>query len=420
MSRVGHRAAWGIAATIAIVAVPAGALLLWQKAHPDALTIARRAYDRGDWKRVNEALRGIVSPETARSADLEAVRLYARWATRMRRDTVARALYESRLASADLEPEDVFLKGVMLTRTGRPEAGLELWEASLKRGVDHAEMLDHFARLSARYQRLDPALDAARRLARQPGWESRGLFLVGQLADLIDDPPGVVEALDEALRRDPAARGAVLDAAHYRRILARHLLRLGRPSDAERALEAIRPGSPGEDEDREAAWLLSRAFLQQVRMAEASAALTRSGSYRAQHRLTPEPAPYVGSSACVRCHREEARTYGGTRHTRTFHHGAGLLNLPRPDGPVPDPDDPRVTHRIVREGDRIRSFSEIDGRVARMVAEYAFGTPDHYLTMIARDDEGNARALRVSYYHTAAGSGWGATAGDVGHSGSVE
>ena len=55
-----------------------------------------------------------------------------------------------------------------------------------------------------------------------------------------------------------------------------------------------------------------------------------------------------------------------------------------------------------------------------MVVEYAFGTPEHYVTMIGRDEDKTYRALRLSYYHTAAGSGWGATAGDVGHSSSLE
>src|SRR5262249_42657298 len=126
------------------------------------------------------------------------------------------------------------------------------------------------------------------------------------------------------------------------------------------------------------------------------------------------------SAACARCHPKESRIYDGTRHTRTFYHGAGLLDLPRPDGPVPDPDDPKVTHRIDRRGETIEASSEIDGQVSRMAVEYAFGTPEHSLTMTARDEQKNDRALRVSHYHTPTGSGWGATAGDVGHSGSLE
>jgi hypothetical protein len=87
---------------------------------------------------------------------------------------------------------------------------------------------------------------------------------------------------------------------------------------------------------------------------------------------------------------------------------------------VPDPDDPGVTHDIERTGERLESSSRIDGQVTRMVVEYAFGTPQHYLTMIARDEARNYRALRVSYYRTSKGSGWGATSGDAGHSGSRE
>jgi tetratricopeptide (TPR) repeat protein len=423
MSRDRHRAAWGIAATAAMVAVLAGALRMWQRYHPDAVTFARRAYEHGEWQRAADALRGVMKSESGLTAHPEVLRLYARALVRLERDSAAKAIYEGRLASADLEPEDAFLKGLMMTRTGRPEAALALWDASLKERGDHPEMLDHYARLSARFQLMDPALDAARRLSRQPGWEARGLFLVGQIYDLIDDPPGAVEALEEALRRDPEARGAVLGADHYRKTLARNLLRLGRAPEAEKQLKAIHSESTqssAKSEDREVDWLLSRAYLQQGRMAEASESLTRSGPYGADRRMRPEPSPYLGSAACAPCHRNESRSYNGTRHTRTFYHGAGLLGLPWPDGPVPDPDDSKVTHRIDRRGEKIEASSEIEGQVSRMVVEYAFGTPEHYLTMIARDEEKKYRALRVSYYHTPTDSGWGATAGDVGHSGSPE
>jgi hypothetical protein len=155
-------------------------------------------------------------------------------------------------------------------------------------------------------------------------------------------------------------------------------------------------------------------------MSEAAEALARSGSYGAEHRLMPEPGPYVGSATCAPCHREESRSYDGTRHTRTFFRGAGLLALPLTDRPVSDPDDPKILHSIVREGERIVASSQFGDRVSRMVVEYAFGTPEHYLTMIGRDEKKVYRALRVSHYRTAAGSGWGPTAGDVGQSDSPD
>ena len=433
MNRAGGRTAWAIAATIAMVAVPALAFVIWARTHPDPATLARRAYDRGEWERAAEALRGEMKGDSARTADPEILRIYARTLVRLGRDPAAASLYEGRLASADLEPEDVFLKGLLMTRTGRLEGAFDLWGRSVKQGVDHPEMLDHFSRLAARYQRMDPALDAARRLCRQPGWEARGLFTLGQLEEFVDNPPGVVAALEDALRREPEPRGALFDAAHYRKLLARNLLRLGRPADAERYLPAkearTEPRLPEKDgsrspspasEDAEAEWLLSRAYLQQDRMPEAAEALALSGSYGAEHRLMPEPGPYVGSAACIPCHRDESRTYDGTRHTRTYYHGAGLLDLPLTDRPVPDPDDPSVLHTIGREGDRIEASSRTGDRVSRMVVEYAFGTPERYLTMIARDEEKVYRALRVSHYRTAADEGWGPTAGDVGHSDAPE
>src|SRR5262249_30542545 len=43
-----------------------------------------------------------------------------------------------------------------------------------------------------------------------------------------------------------------------------------------------------------------------------------------------------------------------------------------------------------------------------------FGTRERYVTMIGRDDEQTYRGVRLSYYRTAAGSGWDRTSGDVG------
>ncbi len=199
------------------------------EAPPSPLTLARRAYDRGEWQQAVNALRGEVKTDSGQTPDPEVMRIYARALARLDRDSAASAIYEGRLASAELEPEDAFLKGLVMTRTGRPEAAVELWAGFVKKGVDHSEMLDHFSRLSALSQRMDPALEAARRLSRQPGWEARGLFVLGQIGELIDDPPGVVDSLDQALRRDPDARAGLMDAGHYRRLLARNLLRLGPP-----------------------------------------------------------------------------------------------------------------------------------------------------------------------------------------------
>ncbi len=407
MTRFHRRTVMVMLATSATGAV---AWALWRGTHPDLATLARRAYDRADWSRAEVLLRSELRPDRIWSADRDEVRLYARTLTRLGRDAAAKTLYDGRLASTEMEPEDLFLKGLTLTREGKLEAAFKLWGRSMAPDVDHPEMLDHYARLGARLQQFDLALEAARRLSQMPGWETRGRFILGSISEILDDPPGVVEALTEALRRDPEARGAPFDPTHYRKLLARNLLRLDRGAEAGKTLNAITMA------DTEADWLRSRAYLQQGQMVEATSALTRSGSYGSEHRITPEPAAYIGESACVPCHRDVTRHYETTRHARTFTRGAGLLDLPRTDRPVPDPDDPKVHHEVVREGDRVEVKTNLGDRVSRMVVEYAFGLPDHYLTMTTRDDHRHYRALRISHYKERNTSGWGATAGDVGHS----
>ncbi len=395
---------------LATFAVGAIAWTLWRGTHPDRATLARRAYDRGEWSQAEDLLRIDLRPDRIWSADRNEVRLYARTLTRLGRDAAAKNLYDGKLASVTMEAEDFFLKGLTLTREGKLEAAFKLWGRSMAPEVVHPEMLDHYARLGARLQQFGPALEASRRLSRMPGWEARGLYILGSISEILDDPPGVVEDLTDALHRDSEARGAPFDPTHYRKLLARNLLRLERGAKAEEVLHAIAKADP------EAEWLRSRAYLQQGEMIKATSALTRSGSYGADHRITPEPAAYVGESSCVPCHREVARHYQTTRHARTFARGTGLLDLPRTDQPVPDPDDPKVYHEVVREGDRVEVKTNLGYDVTRMVVEYAFGSPDHYLTMTTRDDRRAYRALRISHYRDPNTSGWTPTAGDVGHS----
>ena len=114
------------------------------------------------------------------------------------------------------------------------------------------------------------------------------------------------------------------------------------------------------------------------------------------------------------CHAEIGRAYTTTRHARTFHHGAELLLLPRPPAPLADPDDSKVTHTFVQQGAQLKVRSRIDSRIYEVLVDYAFGTDDRYMTMVGRDGDGGSRALRLSYFHERARSGWGRTSGDAG------
>ena len=202
--------------------------------------------------------------------------------------------------------------------------------------------------------------------------------------------------------------------ADDRRLLARCWLQLGRPAEAVPVLEQRLSSSGDGGTDREAQWLLSRAWLQLGRIADAELALGRSGPFRDEHPLLPDPGPYVGAVRCAECHAELARAYRRTRHARTFHHGPGIAALPMPERPLPDPDDPGVTLTFRREGPRVRVETRAKDEVFDAVVDYAFGTTERYMTMIGRDDGGEFRALRLSYYRTAEGSGWGRTSGDAG------
>ena len=176
MSRDGRRAAWGLAAMVAVVAC---ALAFWATRSPAPLTLAREAYERGRMGARRRGhpgrIEGRIRPDHRPRSPAHLRPGPGPAGARLRRDRHLRRPAVLR----GIEPEDAFLKGLAMVRTGRPESAIELWDGFLKRGVDHPEMLDHFSRLSARLQRFDPALDAARRLSRQPGWEARGLFLAG-------------------------------------------------------------------------------------------------------------------------------------------------------------------------------------------------------------------------------------------------
>jgi tetratricopeptide (TPR) repeat protein len=405
----GSRVAWSIG-VLFFLGVIGAALGRWMHPAADPLTEARAAYAKGEWERAADLSRRLLK---TKPSDPDSLRLLARALVRLNRDATASAIYNGRLGASEMQPEDLFLAGLTIVRAGQLNLALEVWEKALKSAPDYPELLDSLAQLSFRLQHLDQSAEAARRLATQPGWEARGLLLLGAVQAQLENPKGAVDAIQKSFELDPTAKGAPVEVAHYQKLLARGLLELGRPAEAEGPLQSVlaASGRTDVDGDREAQWLLSRAYLQEGRIADASSALKRAGKYRAENPLMPEPSPYVGSARCAPCHRDEERAYEPTRHNRTFHRGADLVKLPLPDRPLPDPDDPKVSHTFAREGDKIHARTKAGDRVFNTVVEYAFGTPERYITMIGRDDQHDVRALRLSYYHTAEGSGWGRTFG---------
>jgi hypothetical protein len=365
---------------------------------------ARAAYGSRDWQRALDLARADLKSSPT---DRETLRIYARSSARLEHDSAATAIYKDRLAGLPLEPEDYFLTGLMIGRAGHPQLALDVWRKGLEIRPESPEMLEHLSRLSASLQRLDNALDGARRLARQPGWEARGLLLTGQLESMVENPKEGAAALEQGLKRDPAARGAVFPVDYYRKLLARDLLQLGRAHEAQEPLQAVLAGGA----DPEAAWLLSRAYLQVGNIELAATALSQASGYRAANPIEAEPSPYVGARRCDECHAEIGKIYARSRHARTFHRGAGLLDLARPDRPLPDPDDAKVTHAFVRENDRVVEETRTPDKLFKIVVDYAFGVTGRYVTMVGRDGEKKYRVARMSHYHNKEGTGWTPTFG---------
>lgn len=127
--------------------------------------------------------------------------------------------------------------------------------------------------------------------------------------------------------------------------------------------------------------------------------------------MEPEPGAYVGEKTCADCHQEIARRHQSDRHASTLVRGKELARLPYPDGPIPDPDAPSVVHRFRRKGDQIRFETEAAGAVRSAVVSYAFGSPDHYVSLVGPDDGGRDYILRLSHYATARDAGWVRTTG---------
>jgi tetratricopeptide (TPR) repeat protein len=419
IGRNGRRIAWSMAAAAVIAGLAAAAWRyrgrikheLKERMRSNASRVAEveAAYQKRDWARALELSGPLYK---ALGNDRNVRRLYARAAARMGRDEAAAAVYRELASSAPMLPEDDLLLGLVLERAGEPEAALEAWQTGAIERPDHPELLDCLARLAIRLRKPEQAAEAARALARHAGWEGRGFLLLGDAEDLMEKPAEAAAAIRQGLERDSEASGVPLSLRHYRKLLARSLLELGRPGEALRPLEAIDATSGLPGADPEASWLLSRACLQEGRAAEAARALVLSGTYRSARALAFEPSPYVGAARCAACHPKESRAHERSRHARTFRRGAALLELPIPEQPLADPADARVTHHFSREDGRIHVKTQTSGGAVDLVVEYAFGTPDRCVTMVGRDEQ-TFRASRLSSYHTATGVRWDHTAGDV-------
>ena len=384
----------------------------WSWLVPSPVARGVAAYDRGDW---SEAARLAQERLALAQDDPRALRLLARSATRLGRFPVARSIYD-RLGPRDLEAEDYCVLGLGWNVSGEPLEAEKALHAALQADPEHAESLHLLGLAAFQHGQVFEAARAAGRLARRPGWEARADLLLGMIRASDNDPAGAAAALSRALEQDPAIRLTPSDPFSTQKLLARTLLQAGRPAEARDTLRRVRDAGA----DREAEWLLSRAYLQEGNPTAAAAALAQSGSYRAEHPLEPEPARYVGEARCAGCHLDVARAVRASRHARTFRSGRDLADLPLPDRPVTDPDNPQVSHSLKRLDGQVQAETRVADRVQHAVVAYALGSTDRYTSLVGHDEQGQARTLRLSYHRSAAGSGWDRSKGQAVHPAHVE
>ena len=235
-------------------------------------------------------------------------------------------IYAGRLSISQMEPEDLFLLGLLNARAGRFESALELWAEAARKGDDDPELLDNLARLSLRMQRLDEAADAARRLSQKPGWEVRGLLLLGDILALLDDPKGSVRRVPGRPRARSGCSGrAAADFSLSKAACSRPLAAWAADGGERGAQSPCVRAPSGAGVDARSGVALE-SCLAAGGESEGGDGSTRAGGLvpEPRTRSIPEPSPYVGEASCASCHREEARGHEQSRHARTFHHGKGL------------------------------------------------------------------------------------------------
>jgi tetratricopeptide (TPR) repeat protein len=351
------------------------------------------AYGRKDWRAAEDQARSILKNKPS---DFQALRLLARSAARQGRVESAEAIYR-RLGTSHMEAEDLFLLGRGLLGRGQVGPALASLGAARDEQPDHAETLDALSHYWAETRSMTDAADAAERLRKQPGWEVTGSVRLARLRSELFDPAGAADLLTEALSRDPKLARADLDPAAARRLLARCLLQAGRPAEARTQLQ----DSSGRELDPEGAWLLSRTFLQEGKVAEATSALAAARGFGSSDPMRREPAPYRGAARCESCHVAEYRSQQQSRHARTLRRTADLGGLPWPKEIVPDTDNPRVEHRFRRIEDRIDVETQVDNQAFTALVKFAMGSNHHGQSFLAREEQGQIRELRVSHYPNA-------------------
>ncbi len=415
-----------LALTTTVLGIAAALVWAWPKFFPPTpLELGYAAYARRDWR---EALHYGVEAVKLNPDQIESVRLLARASARLHRDESAQGLYQ-KIKPEEMKAEDYYLVGSGLMRQGNVQIARVVLNESLKKDPNYPESLAAIARIHA-IGKIDiyQGIEIAQKLAKIPGWESRGDVIAAILLAEKGEARAVIEAVRRALKSDPTGQefatfsldsqakpSEELSVYGLRKLVARSLLQLGEGNAAKIELEAVINEFKDRDH-REAYWLLSRAELQRGDAKAAKEALDRAEGARAIVDPTVfEPAPYAGAQSCSECHKNIYHSQQEvSRHGKTFH----LVNeikdkIGLPSKPVVDPHNPRIVHQMELKGDSVELTTRDDerGKALHAITRYALGSGDKGLTFVGYDDRGKSRELRLSRYADI--GGWDRTSGQT-------
>lgn len=361
---------------------------------------ARAAYARGDWPDTGIEARRQLERDPK---DVEATRLLARSLARQGQGNAAVALAVS-VGAERLDAEDLFLLGKSLATGGRVVLAWAAYDAATKLDPKNREASAALAALHGKIETLGDAVHEADRFTAVPSGPALAQLVVGVLSvEKTEWTPGKFDPwLDKIIQLERPVLLKLDGAAAARRLIARFLLEEARPAEARAWIAA--------DKNQEAAWLRSRAFLDEGLMEPASAELEKAGTFGVDEPIAFEPSPYAGSKRCAECHGANYKAEQSSRHATTIGSGDALKAVPLPNGPVSDPAEAGVVHRFSRDGSTINVASTVGDETFRGVVAYALGSGHHGQTFLTRDAKAKGyRSLRISYY--TGGNHWDITSG---------
>ena len=405
MLRYLSRARWlGLLAAVAVFT----AYSIWltrSRWVPDPLMSGWRAYSKGDWEKALELARERLKVS---GDDITALRLLARASIRLGRDSSAMAVY-NRMGPGAMAAEDLCLLGIALNRSGSSRA-VEVWEQACAAEPNHAETLFELTRAYSKNDRLDDAVKSAQKLAKCPGWEGQADALLATIALARNNPDDAITFWRKVIARKGSEKGGTHTPSVPPKELARALLQTHQPTAARRYLE----DASQSEADPELFWLLSRAYLQEGMKSKALAASEKSGSFRAENPLVPEPSPFSGASRCAECHSTVFQTQQSSRHAHTFYRSSELSDLSLPQSPLPDPGQVKVFHSLKHiDPDVIEQQTKVNEQIYSAIVKYAFGSGDRGLTLVGRGKNEQAFELRLSQYRHETSHSWDITSGHL-------